>query len=117
MNTYQKELIEEHAQLLIRVQKLHNCIYIENNQDNKVEFANKCIQLASMKKYLECLEARMCNVGIYFEDGTYTEKVAEIRKQPIVVQVAAPVHGSDYDVDKKILKKHKKKHKHRHGRK
>ncbi len=79
MNNYQKALIEEHSQLVIRTKNLHDYIYSNNSDnDNKIEFANKCIQLTSMKKYEEALRARMENAGIIFEDGNYFERVVSI---------------------------------------
>lgn len=80
MENYQKKLIEEHSQLVVRIQKLHNYVYSDkSNADNKVEFANKCIQLAAMKKYEEALRARFENAGIVFENGEYFEHVASIK--------------------------------------
>lgn len=79
MNDYQKSLIEEHSQLVVRTQKLHDYIYSnKSDKDNKIEFANKCIQLASMKKYEEALRARLENAGVVFENGNYFERVASI---------------------------------------
>ena len=79
MEKYQKRMIEEHSELVIRIQKLHDWIYSDkSNADNKVEFANKCIQLAAMKKYEEALRARFENAGIVFENGEYFERVAAI---------------------------------------
>lgn len=79
MNNYQKALIEEHSQLVVRTQNLHNYIYSEeSNNDNRIEFANKCIQLTSMKKYEEALRARMENAGIMFENDNYFELVNSI---------------------------------------
>ena len=80
MEKYQKEMIEEHSGLVVRIQKLHDYIYSDkSNADNKVEFANKCIQLAAMKKYEEALRARIENIGITFENGNYFEHVAAIK--------------------------------------
>lgn len=80
MEQYQKEMIEEHSGLVVRIQKLHNYVYSDKaNVDNKVEFANKCIQLAAMKKYEEALRARFENAGIVFQDGEYFEHVASIK--------------------------------------
>ena len=77
MKDYQKRMIKEHGELIIRIQKLHDYIYSDkSNADNKVEFANKCIQLAAMKKYEEALRARFENAGIVFENGMYFERVA-----------------------------------------
>lgn len=80
MEKYQKEMVEEHSGLVIRIQTLHNWVYSDqSNVDNKVEFANKCIQLAAMKKYEEALRARFENAGIVFENGEYFEHVASIK--------------------------------------
>ena len=80
MKDYQKRMIEEHSNLVVRIQKLHDYIYSDkSNADNKVEFANKCIQLAAMKKYEEALRARLENAGIVFENGEYFEHVAAIK--------------------------------------
>lgn len=97
MNAYQKALVEEHSNLVVRTQNLHNYIYSEeSNNDHRIEFANKCIQLAAMKKYEEALRARLGNSGITFENGNYFERVAQIT--PIIATVM-PASGSDYDAD------------------
>lgn len=78
MVEFVKRMINEHAELVIRIQKLHNYIYSEaSNKDNKTEFANKCIQLAAMKKYEEALRARLENQGVFFENSQYFERVAQ----------------------------------------
>lgn len=88
MNNYQKDLIEEHSKLVVHINNLHNFIYSDRSEiDDKIEFANKCIQLAAMKKYEEALRARIENAGITFENGNYFERIASITS------------GSDYDVD------------------
>ena len=80
MLDFVKRMVDEHSQLFIRIQKLHEYIYSDkSDKDNKVEFANKCIQLAAMKKYEEALRARLENQGIFFENGQYFDKVAEIK--------------------------------------
>lgn len=79
MENYQKRMIEEHSELIVRIQNLHNYVYSSaSDVDNKVEFANKCIQLAAMKKYEEALRARFENAGIVFENGEYFERIAAI---------------------------------------
>ena len=79
MKDYQKRMIKEHGDLVIRIQKLHDYVYSDkSNADNKVEFANKCIQLAAMKKYEEALRARLENQGVFFENSQYFERVAQI---------------------------------------
>ena len=97
MEQYQKEMIKEHGDLVIRIQNLHNYVYSDkSNADNKVEFANKCIQLAAMKKYEEALRARLENAGIVFENGEYFERVASIN--PVIATVM-PDTGNNYDSD------------------
>ena len=82
MNNYQKDLIEEHSNLVVRINVLHNNIYGSTSDvDNKVEFANKCIQLAAMKKYEEALRARIENTGIMFNNGEYLERVTTITSE------------------------------------
>ena len=79
MLDFVKRMVDEHSQLFIRIQKLHEYIYSDkSDKENKVEFANKCIQLAAMKKYEEALRARFENAGIVFENGEYFERVAAI---------------------------------------
>lgn len=83
MVDFVKRMVDEHSQLIVRTQKLHEYIYSDkSNDDNKVEFANKCIQLSAMKKYEEALRARLENQGVFFENGQYFERVAEIKTAP-----------------------------------
>ena len=80
MLDFVQRMVEEHSQLVVRTQALHEYIYSDkSDNDNKVEFANKCIQLAAMKKYEEALRARFENAGIIFENGEYFEHVASIK--------------------------------------
>ena len=80
MVEFVKRMIDEHAELVVRIQKLHNYVYSEaSDKDNKPEFANKCIQLSAMKKYEEALRARLENQSVFFENGQYFERVAEIK--------------------------------------
>lgn len=79
MKDYQKRMIEEHAQLYVRIQRLHDYVYGEKlNKDDKIEFANKCIQLAAMKKYEEALRARLENCHIHYVNGEYLERIATV---------------------------------------
>lgn len=100
MDNYQKSLIEEHSQLVVRIAKLHSYIYCEDHNDNKIEFANKAIQLAAMRKYADCLVARLENAGVVYDDGEYFEHVASI-KPVIPVPSTEGQTGSDYDADNK----------------
>lgn len=80
MLDFVQRMVEEHSQLVVRTQALHEYIYSDkSNNDNKVEFANKCIQLSAMKKYEEALRARLENQSVFFENGQYFERVAEIK--------------------------------------
>ena len=79
MVEFVKRMINEHAELVVRIQKLHNYVYSEaSDKDNKLEFANKCIQLSAMKKYEEALRVRLENQGVFFENSQYFERVAQI---------------------------------------
>ena len=79
MLEYQKRMVEEHKDLVLKINSLHNYVYSDlSNNDHKVEFANKCIQLAAMKKYEEALRARLNNCGIVIDNDCYFEKVDSI---------------------------------------
>lgn len=96
MNNYQKALVEEHSNLVVRIQKLHDWIYSDKPiKDDKVEFANKCIQLAAMKKYEEALRARIENIGITFENGNYFEHVAAIKVNKLEPTTTAEDSGNN----------------------
>ena len=83
MIDFVKRMVDEHSQLVVRIQKLHEYIYSDvGNTDNKVEFANKCVQLSAMKKYEEALRARLENQGIFFENSQYFERIGEIKTAP-----------------------------------
>lgn len=81
MNTYQQNLINEHKEISIKVNALHNYIYSGEslNNDNPIEYANKCIQLRGMKMYEEALCARLTNTGVIFENGNYFEQVDALK--------------------------------------
>lgn len=76
MLDFVKRMVEEHSQLVVRIKNINEYIYSdESNKDNKVEFANKCLQLSAMKKYEEALRARLENQGIFFENNQYFERI------------------------------------------
>lgn len=78
MKDFVKRMIDEHKELVLRIGDLANDVYIDNN-DDKVEFANKSIQLSAMRKYEEALRARLENQNILVtESGEYFEKVDDI---------------------------------------
>lgn len=70
--SFVERMIAEHSELVERIKKLHNYIYSDaSDKDDKIEFTNKCLQLAAMKKYEEALRARLENKDIVWEDGEY----------------------------------------------
>uniref|UniRef100_A0AAU8MIR2 Uncharacterized protein n=1 Tax=Geladintestivirus 2 TaxID=3233134 RepID=A0AAU8MIR2_9CAUD len=75
MNNYIKELIEEHSQLVDRINKLNDDIYNKKNNDDKFEFANKLCQLRAMKIYELALITRLLNNGIDYDGCSYFEKI------------------------------------------
>lgn len=96
MKEYIANMIQEHAQLVVRINELKEVIYsnnglnvytdIENNktQDqlfyNMSEYANRCMQLMSMRSYKKALECRLNNAGIVYSEGEYLERVGKITK-------------------------------------
>lgn len=99
MKDYVARMVQEHSELIVKIEKLNDFLYgndglnihtdIKNNQTqddlfrNMTEYANKCIQLSSMKTYLRALECRLNNEGIFYEDEEYLERVAKIVTTPV----------------------------------
>ena len=99
MKDYVARMVQEHSELIIKIEKLDNFLYgnnglnvhtdIKNNQTqddlfrNMSEYANKCMQLMNMRNYLRALECRLNNEGIFFEDGEYLERVGKIVRTPV----------------------------------
>lgn len=85
MEDYVARMIQEHAQLVTRIEKLHNFIYDEmgNPKQNLlvsfVDYANMCIQLKAMRVYCDALGARLENAGIWFDGTTYREEVTTVK--------------------------------------
>lgn len=76
MKDFVKRMIAEHQELVERIAKLDEYVYTEkSDNDDKVEFANKCIQLAAMKKYEEALRARLENQNIVCTGEEYFEHI------------------------------------------
>lgn len=83
MEGFVKRMIEEHSELVVRIDKLAEYVYTDkSDKDNKVEFANKAIQLSAMRKYEECLRARLENQNVIYSDGQYFEKCGEVVETP-----------------------------------
>lgn len=96
MLDFVKRMVDEHSQLVIRIQKLNEYIYSDkSNNDNKVEFANKCIQLSAMKKYEEALRARLENQSVFFENGQYFERFAEIKPSSTITNQEEKQNNGD----------------------
>lgn len=76
MQDFVKRMIDEHADLLVKINKLNNFIIKVKDEINKEEYTNMNIQLNAMKTYRDALEIRLDNYGITFHCGTYREKVA-----------------------------------------
>ena len=96
MEAYIKRMLDEHSELVKRIQKLETYVYSDkSDKDDKIEYVNKCIQLAAMRKYEEALSARLYNRGIEYENGVYKERIGTIKFDE------QPEHGSDFDIDGK----------------
>lgn len=86
MEDYVARMIQEHAQLVTRIEKLHNFIYDEYGRPKDpspvsiVDYGNMCIQLRAMRVYRDALEARLENAGIWYDGHGYSEKVASIKE-------------------------------------
>lgn len=81
MEKYIAKMIEEHAQLTERLRKLEDYIYGQNGRDDdKIEFANKCVQLRGMRVYHDALSARLDNAGIYFDGEKYVERIVSMKE-------------------------------------
>lgn len=88
MEDYVARMIQEHAQLVTLIDKLHDFIYNEcgypkpfdPSKVTVVDYANMCIQLKAMKVYRDALGARLENAGIWFDGTTYREEVASIKQ-------------------------------------
>lgn len=98
MKDFIKRMIEEHADLQIKIFKLDEFIYSGKAKEvcSPEDYANACIQLKAMRNYEEALRARLSNNGVIENDGKYHEQVGEI----IVIDNETPkddTEGSDLD--------------------
>lgn len=76
-NFVQRMMIE-HSELVERIKQLNDYVYSkESDKDDKIEFANKCIQLSAMRTYEKALRARLENQDIICEDGQYFAHLAK----------------------------------------
>lgn len=73
-----EHMIHEHSELVERIKQLNDYVYSKaSDEDNKIEFANKCIQLSAMRTYEKALRARLENQDIVCEDGEYFAHLAK----------------------------------------
>lgn len=73
-----QRIMIEHSELVERIKQLNDYVYSkESDKDDKIEFANKCIQLNGMKTYEKALRARLENQDIVCEDGEYFAHLAK----------------------------------------
>ena len=73
-----ERMMVEHSELVERIKQLNDYVYSKkSDKDDKVEFANKCIQLNAMKTYEKALRARLVNQDIICEDGQYFAHLAK----------------------------------------
>lgn len=81
MKEFVKRMVEEHSQLVVRIDALEKFLYSDKSDVvDKPDFGNMCIQLRAMRMYAEALGARLINQNVAFENGQYFEKVAQINK-------------------------------------
>ena len=82
METLIQQMIQEHKELVPRIQNLHNWVHGDAyKQVDATEFANECIQLKGMKIYEEALRARLTNAGVIFDNGDYLISIDSIENE------------------------------------
>jgi len=82
MEGYIERMVQEHKELVPRIEKLHNWVYGgAHKKVDAAEFANECIQLKAMKVYEEALRARLFNAGVNYVDGQYLVAIDNIEHE------------------------------------
>lgn len=82
MEGYIERMIQEHKELVSRINKLHAWVYGGAHEKvDAAEFANEAIQLRAMKVYEEALRARLINAGVNFVDGEYLISIDHIEDE------------------------------------
>ena len=75
-------LIQEHKELVPRINELHAWVYGGAHEKvDAAEFANECIQLKAYKVAEEALRARLVNAGVNFVDGQYLVSIDNIEDE------------------------------------
>ena len=106
MKRYILNLINEHKELVERINKLASFI-TSCNVDTVKEKYKDCledyvlmrIQLEHMINYHDILSSRLANHGIVISGDKYFEDVTEV-KEHAPVDYKTPAPGSDFDLDK-----------------
>lgn len=82
MEGYIERMIQEHKELVVRIDKLHSWVYGDAYKKvNAVEYANECIQLKAMKVYEEALSARLFNAGVTISGNEYLIAIDRIEEE------------------------------------
>lgn len=82
MEGYIERMIQEHKELVPRIQELHNWVYGGAHEKvDAAEFANECIQLKAYKVAEEALRARLFNAGVTYDNGQYLIAIDEIKNE------------------------------------
>ena len=77
------EMIQEHKELVARINKLNAWVYGDAYKTvHPSEFANECIQLKAMKVYEEALRARLFNAGIKIAGTDYLVAIDTMTEEP-----------------------------------
>lgn len=84
MKDFVKRMIDEHKELVARIDKLKDFVYNDGTPSKVpiIEYANLCIQLKAMRVYADTLETRLANQGICLDNGVYFEAVDSMTKEP-----------------------------------
>lgn len=83
MEGYIERMIQEHKELVARINKLHAWVYGDAYKTVEPhEFANECIQLKAMKVYEEALRARLFNAGIKVAGTEYLVAIDSMTEEP-----------------------------------
>ena len=82
MEDYIDRMIQEHKELVVRINKLHDWVYGGAHEKvDAAEFANEAIQLKAMKVYEEALRARLFNAGVNYVDGQYLVSIDSVENE------------------------------------
>lgn len=83
MEGYIERMIQEHKELVARINKLNAWVYGDAHKTVQPhEFANEYIQLKAMKVYEEALRARLFNAGIKIAGTDYLVAIDSIDEEP-----------------------------------